>query len=240
MTQYQTWHQHVLSSDPNIEMGTATFHAIYGAVGLISIIFSFLPVLILSLYPFRIFRQLLSKLRLDCIGLSIFVEKFHYCYRDGLDHGKDMRIFSGFYFLIRIVVALIPKLLFSTLGLEMWFVRGTIFSFAALLIALCRPYKRTYMNVFDTLLLSHLALLCHILSSNTKGANVRILLQIVVFTPFAIFLLFLIIRVLSRMCTALFKRCFLHLKACLKSNVGACAEQQGLNQPIANYGAMDR
>jgi hypothetical protein len=80
-----------------------------------------------------------------------------------------MRIFSGFYFLVRILVASIPQLLSLTLDLELWLVRGTIFLFAALLIALCRPYKTTYMNVTDTLLLSHLALLCHIVSSNTKG-----------------------------------------------------------------------
>ena len=238
LTQYQTWPQYVLGSDPNIEMGSVIFYTIYGAVGLISFIFSFLPVIILSFYPFRSFRRLLSKLRLDCIGLSIFVEKFHYCYRDGLDQGKDMRTFSGFYFLVRILVVLIPQLLFTTLGLEIWLVRGTTFLFAALPIALCRPYKRTYMNVSDTFLLSHLALLCHIVSSNTKGVRIRVLLQIVILTPFAIFLLFLIIRVLSRLCTARFQRYFFHLKACLKSNVGACAKQEGLNQPVANYGAM--
>ena len=136
-------------------------------------------------------------------------------------------------------MCLIPEFLFSTLGLELWLIRGTIFLLAALLIALCKPYKRTYMNVSDTLLLSHLALLCHIISSNTKGASIQILMQMAVLTPFAIFLLLLIIRVTSQLCKAQFQKFFLHLKPSIKSNTGTCSEQQRLNQPITIYGTMD-
>jgi sensor histidine kinase YesM len=73
-------------------------------------------------------------------------------------------------------------------------------------------------------------------------SSIRVLLQIVVFMPFAIFLLILIIRVMSRRCVARFLRFVLRLKECikLKSNVGACAEQQCKDQPIAKYRAMDQ
>ena len=74
------WHQYVLSSDPDIKMGSPAFYAIYFSVGLISAVFTFLPSLILTLYTFRL---LLSKCKLDCVTLSTFVENFHCCYRDG-------------------------------------------------------------------------------------------------------------------------------------------------------------
>ena len=150
-----------------------------------------------------------------------------------------MRIFSGFYFLVRILVFVIPKLLYSMLRLELWFVRGAIFLFAALLISLCRPYKRTYLNILDTLLLSHLSLLCHIASSNAKGASMQLLTQVAILTPFVIFLLSIIIRIMSPLCTARFQRFILrtYLK---KSSTGTRTEQQRINPAIAIvYGTMD-
>ena len=59
----------------------------------ICIIFNLLPVLLLVLYPFGRFRRMLSKLRLDRISLMIFIEKFHCCYRDGLDGKRDITTF---------------------------------------------------------------------------------------------------------------------------------------------------
>ena len=135
----------------------------------------------------------------------------------------------------------IPELLYSMLRLELWFVRGAIFLFAALLISLCRPYKSTYLNILDTLLLSHLSLLCHIASSNAKGASMQLLTQVAILTPFVIFLLSIIIRIMSPLCTARFQRFILHLKACLKkSSTGTRTEQQRINPAIAIiYGTMD-
>ena len=46
-----------------------------------------------------------------------------------------------------------------------YFPRNIILISASLLIALCRPYKETYMNVLDTLLLAHFGLFCHLVSS---------------------------------------------------------------------------
>ena len=234
------WHQYVLKSDPDIKMGSPVFYVIYFSVGLIYAVFSFMPSLILTLYPFKIFRVLLARCKLDCVTLSMFVEKFHCCYRDGLDRGKDMRAFSGLYFLVRILVIVAPMALSHHIGMTVWFIRGAIFLFAALIVTLCRPYKKTYMNVSDALLLSHLVLLCHFISSKMRdSASVYVAIQMAILTPFAIFLLLLIIWVMSRLCNAQFQRLVLCFKSCLKSNTGTCAEQQRLNQPIAIYGTMD-
>ena len=67
-------------------------------------VFNILPVLLLVLYPFKLFRRCLSKCKLDRLFVIIFVEKFHGCYSDGLDGGKDMRSFCGLYFLLVILL----------------------------------------------------------------------------------------------------------------------------------------
>ena len=64
------------------------------------------PVFLLFFYPTKILRKLLSKCLSNrlLIFLNTFIEKFHCCYKDGLDVTKDMRSFSGIYFLLRIII----------------------------------------------------------------------------------------------------------------------------------------
>ena len=171
----------------------------------------------------------------------MFVEKFHCCYRDGLDCGRDMRAFSGLYFIVRILIMGAPMALSHNIGMTVWFIRGAIFLSTALIVTLCRPYKKTYMNVSDALLLSHLVLLCHLVSSKKKDASVHVAIQIAILTPFGIFLLLLTIRAMSRLCKVNFQRLVVYLKACLKSNTSICTQQQNLmlDQPNAIYGTMD-
>ena len=93
---------------------------------LIFIIFNVVPLLLLVLYPFGRFRKILTKLRLDGVSLMIFMERFHCCYRDGLDGRRDMRYFSGFYFFIFMPLFIIPAILYY-FGLDLWFTRELCF-----------------------------------------------------------------------------------------------------------------
>ena len=124
--------------------------------------------LLLTLYPMKAFRSLLFKC---CIGghskaaLNIFVEKYHSCYRDGLDGGRDMRSFAGLYFLIRAlgvaITALLPPYEY---GDTTWLFEAVLFGGSGLLIAVIRPYKRAYMNAIDSLVLFNISLLSTLLS----------------------------------------------------------------------------
>jgi hypothetical protein len=84
------------------------------------------------------------------------MDKFHGCYRNGLNGGKDMRSFAGVYFLLRYL----PFFYYPCELFKIPFSFGSylvlVFLSATLLIAIARPYKETYMNVFDTLLLGQL------------------------------------------------------------------------------------
>ena len=111
---------------------------------LLVIVFVIFPVFLLFFYPTKFLRNLLAKCLSSrlLIFLNTFMEKFHCSYRDGLDGTKDMRSFSGIYFLLIVIIYLAGAFSIVTLKLDPQFVRGFIFSVAALIIALCRPYKR--------------------------------------------------------------------------------------------------
>ena len=81
-----------------------------------------------------------------------------------------MRSFAGLYFLVRLVQFLangIGGVLIISKN-DPFLSRNIIFTITGLLIALCRPYKATYMNVLDTLLLAHLGISCHLMSSDAS------------------------------------------------------------------------
>ena len=171
---------------------------------LVSFIFNILPLLILVLYPFGKFRRILSKLRLDRLALMIFVERFHCCYKNGLDGRRDMRYFSGIYFFLVIAILIAPQLLFYTFSFDRWLIRGTIFLVTALLIALCQPYKITCMNVCDTLLLSHIAMFCFILLSGGGVKYFDTFIHIFILIPFAILVFVICFKCILKACNSFF------------------------------------
>ena len=122
-----------------------------------------LPV-VLALYPIRCFRSLLfrSPIVSRHMGtINTFLEKFYYCYRDGLDGGRDWRSFAPlYYFVYWLLFFLIVIVSLLHLIVNICAILFTVLGF---LIAIVRPYKRTYMNVADTLILANLSLLYQLL-----------------------------------------------------------------------------
>ena len=224
--------------DNSIRITSATF--IFGAIfaSLISLMFNVVPLLLLVLYPFKIFKKVLSKLRLDKICLMIFMEKFHFCSRDGLDGRRDMRSFSGIYFLLSIANVLGPELLHYAFLFDFWFIRGAFFMCAAVFISLCRPYKKMYMNICDTLLLSHLAMICFILSQATIKYYVPFM-HTLILLPFAVFVFVLFVRFVYKIRIS-HPLCLSFLN-CLKADrnyPSFLPRQPRSNQSLRSYGAI--
>ena len=201
---------HILNLDLSTTYGS-TEHLIFSIPALIiSFFFNILPTLLLLLYPFRLFRACLSKCKLNGIALYIFVEKFYGCYRNGLDGGRDMRSFASLYFILRVI-------LFFTKGIgallmisnkDPYFNRGIVFMAILVLLSLCRPYKAMYMNVLDVLLLAHLGLLCHLVSSHQgfgDQAKFEVTIIATFLMPFAGFVLMVSVRALQNIIKT---RCF--------------------------------
>ena len=178
---------------------------------LLCCVLNILPILLLIFYPLRIFRTCLSKCRLDGIAVNIFVEKFHGCYRDGLDGGRDMRSFACLYFFVRIMLFSASDIasLLTISNNDLWFPRNIVFTIAVQLIALCRPYKKMYMNVLDTLLLAHSGLLCHLLSSAQLQHNFLLTVEAMLVLPFAGFILFFAVKAFRKVLNIkmLFQKC---------------------------------
>ena len=182
-------------------------------------ILNFLPTILLILYPFKRFRALLSKCRLDGNVLNTFVEKFNGCYRNGLDGGKDMRSFAGLYFAVRLMLFLsnaVPGGVLLISENDPYLLRHIIFTITAILVALCKPYKETYMNVLDVLLLAHLGIFCHFMSSYA-GFHHKVIFvtafEVMISLPFAVSVIFFLARALqkayikTRVLQMLFQKC---------------------------------
>ena len=225
---------YVLSYDNTIPINSSLYNTLAAFAGL-TLLLNNLPIVVLTFYPLKLFKRVLSTCRLDGYALIVFVEKFHSCYRDGLEGGKDMRSFSGLYILLRILITIgiqIPH----NLNFKHWFARGALLSATAMAIALCRPYKKSYMNISDTLLLLHMALICHILSSNTENRFFVPFMQIMLLIPFAIFTVYILLRIVRGVYRSSLMKSFL-FQHCLKNNPDTCTQQE-MNQSGITYGAI--
>ena len=91
-----------------------------------------------------------------------------------------MRSFAGLYFIVRPMIfiarpiASIP--VFVTSNNDPYLSRNVIFVAVSLLIALCRPNNKTYMNVLDSLLLAHLGIFCHLIYLPTPAFSTKLTL----------------------------------------------------------------
>lgn len=158
--------EYIMEYDSNVTCGSSRYFAAAIPAILSLCVLNVLPALLIVLYPFRKFRACLSKCRLDSLSLSAFMDKYHGCYRNGLNGGKDMRSFAGLYFFLRFL----PFLYYPFKLYEIPFTFGSylvsIFLATTLLVAIVRPYKETYMNIFYILLLGHLTFISQLASQD--------------------------------------------------------------------------
>ena len=175
--------------DHSVEFG-GIYHLSFAIPGLlISAIFIILPPLVLILYPTRVFRKCLSKCRLNLVVITIFLDKVYGCYRNGLDGGRDMRSFSGLYFILPYVVYVVSVLIHdfeSYLYVSPEFAIGTLFFVIILVITIGKPYRKAYMNHLDTLLLSNFMILCYVLCS---GFSTQSIARTLIAIPITVFII---------------------------------------------------
>ena len=62
---------------------------------LFTIILIVIPLLLLFLYPLKLFQNMLSARNWQCPTLHIFADTFQGCYKNGTNGGRDYRWFSG-------------------------------------------------------------------------------------------------------------------------------------------------
>ena len=144
------------------------FSTWYFIPSVLILMFTYFPVIILLLlYPLKIFRKLL---RCCCGGrkyhtIYVFMNTFQGHYKDSTSGTRDYRAVSCLSFLIRFVICWIFYLqLWSKLGIpiEHYSVIVHILILTSLFYSIVRPCKKKYMNVIESLLYcaAGLLLLC--------------------------------------------------------------------------------
>ena len=200
-------------------------HLPFVAVSILLFLFTILPpVLLLVLYPFHRFRSLLFK----CLPkrsrgpLNIFMEKFHSCYRDGLDGGKDMRSIAALYFFV-LLVSYISR---SINGTNL-FPLTTLYAVCSLFIANVQPYKKKYMSVIDSLIFATLALLTAALDRNIyASSSFALLTKILSLIPALGLFSFVVYKLMKKQLKMLFSLIEQKLPASVKQKLQQVKQSQ--------------
>ena len=114
---------------------------------LILILFVILPMLVLLLYPTRLFQKCLGCFRFRWHALHIFADAFQGCYKNGTTGTHDYRYFAGIYLLVRVVI-----ITAYTINAPVTFrllVRVLVPATVSLLFSLLRPYRDNRYNILD-------------------------------------------------------------------------------------------
>ena len=145
--------------DPDMPYLSKTYIGLAAFSILVLLIFNILPPLTLILFPTRAFHYCLSKCHFNSHTIVIFTDKIQSCYRNGLDGGRDMRSFSGFYFYLRLSFHILSEIFHIVLNKSGMTSLGVTFFISALIITIIRPYRKSYMYIVDALLFTNIALL---------------------------------------------------------------------------------
>lgn len=219
--------------DPNIDCNTSRNQLLITIpVSVVLVFCVLLPSILFLFYSTRWFQACLTKCRLNGAGLaalSIFMERYHSCCRDGLNGGRDMRIFAGFYFILRCLMCLYNNLELYKIPISFWTYQTILYSTAALIIATVKPYKKMHVNILETLLLALSAFVCQLLSQDHHRIN-TILLFVLLALPAGGFTLYNTLIITRRPILKIFNkiRCW---KACTQCNHQHIAECQPLHDP---------
>ena len=126
------------------------------------------------------------------VALETFVEKltFLWLLQEWIKWYKGYQMFSAILFVLRPVMIVILRNLCASFLLQCIILAIALFIGVSLLIAYIKPYRKSYMNLLDTILLLYTAFLCSLTSASFKRSTVFIATcEILLFTaPLIIFL----------------------------------------------------
>ena len=120
------------------------------------LVFTFLPILLLCLYPCRCFQRFLNSCHLRSQALHTFMDAFQGCYKNGTSGTRDCRYFAAVYLITRVAVYL--SLVF-TLVSKTNSVLIALLLVVILLISGFQPYKQQIYNYLDIFFLVSVVLL---------------------------------------------------------------------------------
>jgi len=147
---------HVLWVDATVHY-LSKEHLPFAITACLTLFFISLPPILLIFYPCKVFKRCPNCChKRSWHALHTFVEAFYGCYKEGVTGGWDFRSMSGISMFFRFLVVIIN---FHILYQVCWLVCALIILSLSMLILIVQPYKKSYMNVLDGLLLGLLGAL---------------------------------------------------------------------------------
>ena len=138
----------VLYYDGTVEyFGKDHVHLPYALLALaVLLVFTFLPILLLCVYPCRCFQRVLNRYHLSSQTLHTFMDTFQGSFKDGTNGTRDYRYFAAVYLIVRILFYISLGISFATFNFSM--INGVLLLFGLLLV-MFHPYKKSLYNKID-------------------------------------------------------------------------------------------
>lgn len=217
-------------------LGESHYVAILATFILIFLTIILPPVVLLALYPVRAFRALLFKCCPSrCMAsLTIFVEKFYSCYRDGLDGGRDMRSWAALPFFVILIGFTIHSINSKT-----FYLFPAYCICWSLATAIVQTYKGKFMAITDVFMYANTSILSSIFYIITNYGDTSHLFQISlrVFGTFPMiwlvgFIAFKLFKPKTKSLLNMARKMLSCCKSCGKNNE---EDNQILNQQIGDF-----
>ena len=202
----------------SVDLGAPYFgatHAAYGALGLLGGVFTvILPLVLVSLYPTRVFPKLTW-----CCGLRrwhamrTFLEVFVGSYKDGTDateSKRDYRFIAALYLIGQVLtgVAWAKGDINSPLARHYWLISAVPYIVAAVAFALFKPHRKWGHNVVDVLsflLLAKMSICLHIVfETEINDYTLRVMFLILLIDlaiPQVVLMTSLFLKLISWICS---------------------------------------
>ena len=145
---------YVMYFDPTVELYSAQHWQYLSCSIILSLFLLAIPILLISLYPVKLFKRLLhcflpSKWWLI---LNTFVDTFQGHYKDGTDGTRDFRVFSVLHFILLFFnIIVFPH--------HLPLLRSIVFKqsccmMGSLLFSIVHPCKKSYANILQSLIMA--------------------------------------------------------------------------------------
>ena len=137
----------VLFVDGNIDFFGPYHMKFVVLVFVLSTIFILLPMMFLLFHHTQLFQKLLRKCRLQRLVLMTFIDVFQGHYKDGTNGTRDLRYFSGIYFIFQLLLVIFRCL--TSIGEEYVFYSTIVCLVFSGLFFCAQPYKQQRYNILD-------------------------------------------------------------------------------------------
>ena len=157
-----------------------------------------IPIFMFVIYPMKVCQRHCFRIRCVQVVLHTFVELFQGCFKDGANGTKDLRYFSVFYFILRILMFITHMFSYEGSPKLSFLLPGLVLLCASHIILLIRPYKKTLYNSVDGIMLAIASIICFFYTINVfiadteEGRLFQIAIQMGFFMPMVVIVAYIV------------------------------------------------